>query len=192
MLASLAHLYMPHLFTHCLPTIICVTLMSIVFFIFAIGYATFICDSILACLWTYFLFRFYFCVIPCDCYNFVLSPSPLFFHAIYVSDLIPLPQIFDGVGMMKHVCVFVEKFAPNNSCHSTSSFLLPPNWTAEEWLSTLNETCKNELKRKLYPCFLAITAHMGLARHHNIFWWLWFALPDFFVAYAYEKHSYKK
>jgi len=124
---TLAHLYMPHLFTHCLPTIICVTLMSIVFFIFAIGYATFICDSILACLWTYFLFRFYFCVIPCDCYNFVLSPSPLFFHAIYVSDLIPLPQFFDGVGMMKHVCVFVEKFAPNNSCHSTSSFLLPPN-----------------------------------------------------------------
>ena len=32
MLASPAHLYMPHLFTHCLPTIICVMLMSIAFF----------------------------------------------------------------------------------------------------------------------------------------------------------------
>jgi len=33
MLASPAHLYiyMPHLFTHCLPTIICVMLMSIAF-----------------------------------------------------------------------------------------------------------------------------------------------------------------
>jgi len=44
MLASPAHLYMPHLFTHCLPTIICVMLMSIaffftfLFFIFAICY----------------------------------------------------------------------------------------------------------------------------------------------------------
>ena len=31
MLALPAHLYMPHLFTHCLPTIICVMLMSIAF-----------------------------------------------------------------------------------------------------------------------------------------------------------------
>jgi len=39
MLASPAHLYMPHLFTQCLPTIICVMLMSIVFFlIFATCY----------------------------------------------------------------------------------------------------------------------------------------------------------
>jgi len=61
MLASPAHLYMPHLFTHCLPTIIWVMLMSIVFsyFLFLL-YATFLCDSILilACLCTYFLFRF--------------------------------------------------------------------------------------------------------------------------------------
>jgi len=70
-------------------------------------YATFLCDSIFACLCTYFLFCFYFCAIPCDCYNFVLSPSLWFFHAICVSDLISLPQIFDGVVMMKHVCVFV-------------------------------------------------------------------------------------
>jgi len=36
MLASPAHLYiyMPHLFTHCLPTIMCVMLMSIVFFFY--------------------------------------------------------------------------------------------------------------------------------------------------------------
>jgi len=39
-----------------------------------------------------------------------LSSSLWLFHAIYVSDLIPLPQIFDGVGMMKHVCVFVVLF----------------------------------------------------------------------------------
>ena len=59
MLGSLAHLYMPHLFTHCLPTIICVMLMSIAFFYFLLFllYATFLCDSILACLCTYFLFR---------------------------------------------------------------------------------------------------------------------------------------
>jgi len=39
MLASHAHLYMPHLFTHCLPTIICLMLMSIAFFfIFDICY----------------------------------------------------------------------------------------------------------------------------------------------------------
>ena len=52
---------------------ICVMLMSIVFFYFFyiylfilflfLLYATFLCDSILACLCTYFLFRFYFCVI---------------------------------------------------------------------------------------------------------------------------------
>jgi len=33
-LASPAHLYMPQLFTHCLPTIICVVLMSIVYLSF--------------------------------------------------------------------------------------------------------------------------------------------------------------
>ena len=33
MLASPAHLCMPHLFTHCLPTIICVMLMSIALFL---------------------------------------------------------------------------------------------------------------------------------------------------------------
>jgi len=37
MLASPAHLYMPHLFTHCLPTIMCVDVYC-VFFIFAICY----------------------------------------------------------------------------------------------------------------------------------------------------------
>ena len=142
MLASPAHLYMPHLLTHCLPTIICVMLMSIVFF--------------------YFCYMLHFFVTPFGLFVYIFSSSflflchsmwllqfcivtfPMVFHAIHVSDLIPIPQISDGVGMMKHVCVFVEKFAPNNSCHSTSSFLLPPNWTAEEWLSTLNETCKNE------------------------------------------------
>ena len=62
MLASPAHLYMPHLFTHCLPTIICATLMSIALFsIFDILiYATFLCDSILDCLCTYFCLIVFF------------------------------------------------------------------------------------------------------------------------------------
>jgi len=34
MFASPAHLYMPHLFTHCLPAIICVMLMSIALFVY--------------------------------------------------------------------------------------------------------------------------------------------------------------
>ena len=60
-----AHLYMPHLFAHCLPSIICVImLMSIVFFILLffifLLYVAFICDFILACLCTYFLFRYDF------------------------------------------------------------------------------------------------------------------------------------
>jgi len=64
MLALSAHLYMPHLFTHWLPTIICVMLMSIAFFyLLFLLYATLFCDSILACLCTYFLFLLYFCVI---------------------------------------------------------------------------------------------------------------------------------
>jgi len=66
MLASPAHLYMPHLFTHCcLPTIICVMLMSIAFFLFLL-YATFLCDSILDCLCTYF-YLIGFCASPLFC-----------------------------------------------------------------------------------------------------------------------------
>jgi len=62
MLASPAHLYMPRLFTHCLPTIICVMLMSYVCVF--LWYVTFLCDSILACLCTYFVFRSSFPIIP--------------------------------------------------------------------------------------------------------------------------------
>jgi len=62
MLASPAHLYIPHLFTHCLPTIICVMLMSIAFFSILI-YATFLCDSILDCLCTYFCL--FYCYLQC-------------------------------------------------------------------------------------------------------------------------------
>jgi len=59
MLASPAHLYMPHLFTHCLPTIMCYVDVYCVFLFML--YATFLYDSILACLCTCFLFRnFYF------------------------------------------------------------------------------------------------------------------------------------
>ena len=68
LLTSPAYLYMPHLFTHCLPTIIiCVIYVAVycVFFLF-LPYATyhiFVTPfSILACLYTYFLFRFYFFV----------------------------------------------------------------------------------------------------------------------------------
>jgi len=52
-LASPAHLYMPHLFTHCLPTIICVMLMFVVFF--------------------FILYFFYFC----DMLHFFVTSSPI-------------------------------------------------------------------------------------------------------------------
>ena len=41
MRASPAHLYVPQLFTHCLPTITCVMLMSIAFFIFWLYFVLF-------------------------------------------------------------------------------------------------------------------------------------------------------
>ena len=61
----LIHLHMPHLFTHCLPTImiICVMLMSIAFFFLLLIYATFLCDSILDCLCTYFCLIAFFYTI---------------------------------------------------------------------------------------------------------------------------------
>jgi len=46
MLASPAQLYMPHLFTHCLPTTICVMLMLYFFlFLWYVYYVTFLRDS---------------------------------------------------------------------------------------------------------------------------------------------------
>jgi len=63
MLASSAHLYMPHLFTHCLPTIICVMLMSIAFFfIFAICYFF---------LWLHFGLLVY--IFLSDCFFYTIS-----------------------------------------------------------------------------------------------------------------------
>ena len=63
MLASPAHLYMPYLFTHCLPTIICVMLMSMAFFIYLFFY---ICcglivsyGNVLYCWYTFLCFCFY-------------------------------------------------------------------------------------------------------------------------------------
>ena len=94
----------------CLPTIICIMLVSIVFFFFVICYIS---------LWLHFgLFvyifslSFLFLCHSMRLLQFVLSHSLWFFHAIYVFDLIPLPEIFDGVGMMmmKHVSVFVVLF----------------------------------------------------------------------------------
>jgi len=78
MLASPAHLYIPYLFTHCLPTIICVMLMSIEFFYFLfLLYVTFLCDYILACLCTYFCL-IGFCVSPLFCLLFSFF---LFIHS---------------------------------------------------------------------------------------------------------------
>jgi len=60
MLASPAHLYMPYLFTHCLPTIImCYVDVYCVIYLFLL-YATFLCDSILDCLCTYFCLIVFF------------------------------------------------------------------------------------------------------------------------------------
>ena len=64
-LASPAHLYMPHLFTHLLPTIICVMLMSIAFFfIFAICYFS---------LWFYFGLFVYISLTACFLCHFILA-----------------------------------------------------------------------------------------------------------------------
>jgi len=58
MIASPAHLYMPHLFTHCLPTIICVMLMSIVFLFFFVLIASLYSDVV-------------FCALLCDLTTFL-------------------------------------------------------------------------------------------------------------------------
>jgi len=59
-LASPAHLYMPQLFTQCLPYIICVTLMSIVYM-----YCKTITFILLCVLFTFFVSLHYFCVGLC-------------------------------------------------------------------------------------------------------------------------------
>jgi len=61
MLASPPHLYMPHLFTHCLPTIVCVMLMSIAFFLFLL-FATFLCDFIFGLFVYIFLSDWFLCL----------------------------------------------------------------------------------------------------------------------------------
>jgi len=43
MLASPARLYMPHLFTHCSPTIICVMLMCIALYVHVLMLIAFLC-----------------------------------------------------------------------------------------------------------------------------------------------------
>ena len=58
MLASPAHLYMPHLFTHCLRTIICVMLIFYEsLFYFAFVWLVF---SVTCCVRLSFVFVFYF------------------------------------------------------------------------------------------------------------------------------------
>jgi len=55
---SPAHLYMCHLFTHCLPTIICVMLMSIVsfFIVFSLYFSVFFSVHVLLSCFCYFRF----------------------------------------------------------------------------------------------------------------------------------------
>jgi len=73
MLASPVHLYMLHLFTHCLPTIICVIITQhnsyvdvyCVSFMFDICYI--FCDSILDCLCTYFCLIVFFIPFEFGC-----------------------------------------------------------------------------------------------------------------------------
>ena len=70
MLASPPHLYMSHLFTHCLPTIVCVMLMSIAFFYFCYLLRFFVTPFWLVCVhifvWLVFVsFRYFVCGIIC-------------------------------------------------------------------------------------------------------------------------------
>ena len=80
LLPSTAHLYMPHLFTHCLPTIICAMLMCIVFsFFFFVFFLIFVICYI--SLWLHFgLFVYIFLLSfkPCLVYDRLLIFS--FFH----------------------------------------------------------------------------------------------------------------
>ena len=74
-------MHMPHSSLHpllahhhlCYVDVYCVFLFFLFFYYFCfLQYATFLCDSILACcLCTYFLFRFYFCVIPRFFFNWL-------------------------------------------------------------------------------------------------------------------------
>jgi len=69
----------------CYVDVYCVFLFFISFLFLL--YATFLCDSILACLCTYFLFRFYFCVILYFFFNwladvFLLSSLYCFLIAV--------------------------------------------------------------------------------------------------------------
>ena len=59
-LAPPAHLYMCHLFTHCLPTTICVMLMSIVsfFIVFSLYFCFFLCMCFFLAFVTFVFFPF--------------------------------------------------------------------------------------------------------------------------------------
>ena len=81
LICSPAHLHMPHLFTHCLLTIICIMLMYIAFFYFLfLLHATFLCDSILACLCTYFLFCILSAIFPVGVSSSHSSNNSLHYH----------------------------------------------------------------------------------------------------------------
>jgi len=65
MLASHAHMYMPQLFTHCLPTIICVMLMSIMSFLMN-AIALVFCVFKLCHVWRFTTESFNSCDINCS------------------------------------------------------------------------------------------------------------------------------
>ena len=91
MLASPAHLYMPHLFTHCLPTIICVMLMSIAFF-FYLYTAT--------CLMYFLYFTIMFSFTHCSKYKYLFlkrcrKSNNVWLHALMQSDCLYSSLFFE-------------------------------------------------------------------------------------------------
>ena len=114
MLASPAHLHMPHLFTHCLPTIICVMLMSIALFsIFDICYISlwlhfglFVCIFLslfllsINCLLIYFCYMIHFFDSVLDCLYTYLFLSFHVFCTVAVITFLWFCKFNNGNGLL--------------------------------------------------------------------------------------------
>jgi len=112
MLASPAHLYMPHLFTHCLPTIICVMLMSIAFFFYFFYFCYMllfvtpfwiVCDNVCLCYWLWLISIMWsmFCYFPVHCPTLMLP--------VYIL-ITALPHVFAFMCVFLHFCfLFSQK-----------------------------------------------------------------------------------
>jgi len=86
-LASPAHLYMYQLFTHCLPTIICVMLMSIVSLSFLLFW--FIAVGLLLVSFLTILYCFFACSsCICDPKYVHASPTHLHIHHLFFHTLL--------------------------------------------------------------------------------------------------------